>query len=248
MPETVLLFGATSAMARHTARVFAAQNAALALVGRAPEPLEALAQDLTLRGASAVHTFPHADINDPPATLRALDAAWTALGTVNYILIAAGSLPDQTETHTSPPALRHALETNFLSPALLCHALADRLTAQGHGTLAVLSSVAGLRGRQSNYSYGAAKGGLTLFLQGLRNRLHPRGIRVLTLLPGFVDTPMTAHVPKGPLFISAPKAGTLIHRALTRRKADIIYIPGFWRLILLIIRAIPEPLFKRLKL
>ena len=95
---------------------------------------------------------------------------------------------------------------------------------------------------------GAAKGGLNLYLQGLRNRLFPQGVRVVTLVPGFVDTPMTAHMEKGPLFVSAETAGRLIHRALVRGKGDIVYIPCFWRFILWIIRAIPEPLFKRLKL
>lgn len=248
MSDTVLIFGATSAMAVHTARKFAAQNARIGLAGRDRTRLEALAQDLTVRGAEQTAVFPDFDAGNEASLGQTVVAAWQEFDTVDHVLIAYGTLPDQSETETDAAALRHALEINFSSVALLAHAVADRMIQQGHGTISVISSVAGLRGRQSNYVYGAAKGGLNFFLQGLRNRLYPKGIRVLTLLPGFVDTPMTRDIPKGPLFVSAEKAGGVIHRAMTRRKADIVYVPGFWRAIMTIIRSIPEPLFKRLKL
>ena len=111
----------------------------------------------------------------------------------------------------------------------------------------MITSVAGDRGRQSNYIYGAAKGGLDRFLQGLRNRLHRAGVAVVTLKPGFVDTPMTAGMDQGPLFVSARRAGRAVHRAIERRR-DVAYIPWFWRPIMAIIRALPEPVFKRLRL
>ena len=111
----------------------------------------------------------------------------------------------------------------------------------------VISSVAGDRGRQSNYVYGSAKAAVTTFLQGLRNRLHPAGVQVLTVKPGFVDTPMTSAFPKGPLWASPEQIARGIHRAIQKRK-DVVYLPGFWRLIMRVIREIPEAVFKRLSL
>jgi len=248
MSDTVLIFGATSAMAVHTARCFAARNASIGLAGRDVQRLKALAEDLKIRGAQHVEIFPGVDAEDENTILQTVDRAWKTFESIGHVLIAYGYLPEQSAAETDEQVLRKALEVNFFSVAELCHAVADRMIGQGAGTLAVISSVAGLRGRQSNYVYGSAKGGLNLFLQGLRNRLYPRGIRVLTLLPGFVDTPMTADVPKGPLFVSAEKAGKLIHKAITARKADVVYIPEFWWLILFIIRCIPETLFKLLRL
>lgn len=248
MSDTVLIFGATSAMALHTARNFAAQNATLGLVGRDRERLTAQAQDLKIRGAARVEIFADFDATIENSISKSVEEAWSAFENVTHALIAYGSLPDQTLAETDLNLLHTTMAINFLSVASLSHLLAERFEKQGRGTLAVISSVAGLRGRQSNYVYGAAKGGLNVFLQGLRNRLHPKGVRVLTLLPGFVDTPMTADVPKGPLFVSAEKAGGLIHKAMTRRKADMVYVPGFWWMILTIIRMIPEPIFKKLNL
>lgn len=248
MSESIIFFGATSAMAMQTARIYAAQTATLGLVGRDTERLEALAADLRLRGAARVEVFPEFDALEPGGPDRVAAQIRQTFGRVDTVLIAYGSLPDQTRAETDAETLRKALEVNFISVAQLSHAVADWLADQGGGTLAVIGSVAGLRGRQSNYVYGSAKGGLHLFLQGLRNRLHPRGVRVLTLAPGFVDSPMTRDVPKGPLFVSAEKAGRLIHRAITRSRRDVVYIPGFWWGIMAVIRCIPEPLFKRLKL
>jgi short-subunit dehydrogenase len=140
------------------------------------------------------------------------------------------------------------LATDFTSPVLLSQAIALRLAAsQGSGTLAVIGSVAGDRGRQSNYAYGAAKGGLAVFLAGLRNRMFPRGVHVLTVKPGFVDTPMTAEVRKNALFATPDRvAGDILH-AVARSKNEI-YTPGYWRVIMAIIRAVPERIFKKLKL
>lgn len=246
--NTTLLIGATSAMAEHAARRFAADGDRLLLAARDPQRLETIAADLRLRGASAVDTLPPFDAASPAGLRDLLHAITQWEGPLDRILLAHGLLPDQTTCETDADAAAQSLEINFLSVVRLCTPLANRLADQGHGTLAVIGSVAGLRGRQSNYLYGAAKGGLHLYLQGLRNRLHPQGVRVITLLPGFIDTPMTAAFDKGPLFVSADTAGRLIHRALVRGKSDIVYLPFYWRFILWIIRAIPEPLFKRMKL
>jgi short-subunit dehydrogenase len=129
----------------------------------------------------------------------------------------------------------------------LATVLANRFEAQRSGSIAVISSVAGDRGRQSNYVYGAAKGAVTLLLQGLRNRLSKSGVQVLTIKPGFVDTPMTAEFKKGALWAKPDDIAHGIVSAIDRRR-DVVYLPGFWRLIMLIIRHIPEPIFKRMSL
>ena len=125
--------------------------------------------------------------------------------------------------------------------------LANRLEVQGNGCLAVISSVAGDRGRPSNYVYGAAKGGISIFLQGLRARLHRAGVAVVTVKPGFVDTPMTAKLPRTPLFASARRVGRTVYRAIERRR-DVVYVPWFWRPIMVLVKTIPEAIFKRLRL
>lgn len=231
-------------MAEHTARLLAADGDTLLLAGRDPERLQILADDLKIRGAVEVKTLPPFHAEKPDTFGDLLEAA----GEVDRALIAYGALPDQGVLQNDPEQIRRAMCVNFGSVIDLCTRIAARMEEKGGGTLAVISSVAGLRGRQSNYIYGAAKGGLNFFLQGLRNRLHPKGVRVLTLLPGFVDTPMTADMEKGPLFVSAEKAGKCIHKALTRGKRDVVYVPFFWEGIMLIIRLIPECVFKRLKL
>jgi short-subunit dehydrogenase len=243
MPTTLIL-GATSAMAEHTARLLAADGDTLLLAARKPDALDILAADLKARGAGEVKTLPAFDALDPDSFPGLLSAA----GSFDRVLIAYGNLPDQAACEADPAKAVEQIQLNMGSVIHLCTLIANQFVEQGHGTLAVISSVAGLRGRQSNYIYGTAKGGLNLYLQGLRNRLDPKGIRVLTLLPGFVDTPMTADIEKGPLFVSASKAGACIHKALTQSKSDIVYVPFFWRYILWVIRSIPECLFKKLKL
>ena len=140
-----------------------------------------------------------------------------------------------------------ALRTNFLSVVSLLTPIANQLEKQHYGCIAVISSVAGDRGRQSNYVYGAAKGALTIFLQGLRNRLQAANVCVLTIKPGFVDTPMTADLKKGALWAKPESVAKGIYRAIKRRK-NSVYLPWFWWPIMMVIRHIPEPIFKRLKL
>lgn len=248
MSATTLIVGATSAMAEHAARRLAAEGDTLLLAGRDSAALDILAADLRVRGAEHVEVLPPCDALDPGSIDRLTARLDEREEAIDRVLAAHGHLPDQSVCEESVDTAAEALELNFLSLVRICTPVANQLADQGHGTLAVISSVAGLRGRQSNYLYGAAKGGLNIYLQGLRNRLHPRGVRVVTLLPGFVDTPMTADIDKGPLFVSAETAGACIHKALTRGKADVVYVPRFWRYVMWIIRAIPEPIFKRLKL
>jgi short-subunit dehydrogenase len=242
----VLIVGASSAIAQAVARQLAARGDALFLLARSEERLAAQAADLRIRGASEVgFSAFDADLLDSHAAL--LEQAHANLGGLDVVLIAYGTLNEQRACEGDVALALQALHTNGTSVIALLTLLANRFEAQGHGTLAVIGSVAGDRGRQSNYVYGAAKGMLSVFLQGLRNRLHKRGVRVLTIKPGFVDTPMTAAFNKGPLWASPDAVGARIILALDKGW-DVVYAPGFWRPIMLMIRLIPERLFKRLAL
>jgi short-subunit dehydrogenase len=242
----VLIVGATSAIAAETARAYAAYGARLFLTGRNPERLHAVAADLGVRGAGAVETAV-LDATDHRRCEEVVDAAWAAFGGLDVALVAHGVLPDQARCQANAADALSSLDVNFLSAVALLTPLANRFEAARGGCLAVITSVAGDRGRQSNYVYGAAKGGLDRFLEGLRNRLYHAGVAVVTLKPGFVDTPMTAGLRRGPLFASARRAGRAVHRAIERRR-DVAYIPWFWRPIMWVIRALPEQVFKRLRL
>jgi short-subunit dehydrogenase len=242
----ILIVGATSAIAEATARIYAAKGARLFLVARNAQRLDAVAADLRTRGAAAVETEAM-DANAFDRHRALVERADQALGGIDLALIAHGTLPDQKACERSFELIRTELETNCLSTLSLLTHLANLLEPRGTGTLAVISSVAGDRGRQSNYVYGTAKGAVSLFLQGLRNRLSRSGVRVLTIKPGFVDTPMTADFPKGALWAKPEQIASGIERAVEKGR-DIVYLPGFWRLIMLVIRAIPEGIFKRLSL
>ena len=243
--QRILIVGATSAIATEVARAFAERGASLILTGRKPERLAALAADLSVRGAVEVETAV-LDVLATESHAAVVERAF-APGRLDVAVIAHGTLPDQTQCQESAAETVRALEVNFTATAALLTLLANRFEAQRGGVIAVITSVAGDRGRQSNYVYGAAKGGLAVFLQGLRNRLHHRGVSVVTLKPGFVDTPMTAEVPKNPLFSNARRAGRAIHGAIEGRK-DVAYIPWFWRPIMALVTSLPESVFKRLRL
>lgn len=243
--KRVIIFGATSAIAEATARLFAAEGARLFLVARHPAKLAAVAADLIARGAVQVATSV-ADLTEFDRYASLVTQAKTELGGIEAVLIAYGTLGDQAESQTDDQAMIRELTTNFLTPALLLHAV---LPAMEHGTVAVIGSVAGDRGRQSNYVYGAAKGGLRIFAQGLRHRYAGSGIDVILVQPGFVDTPMTAGITKGgPLWAKPDRVAKDIHRAMTCGKPGILYTPWFWRWIMLIIRLVPEPIFRKTKL
>jgi hypothetical protein len=244
--DRVLVLGATSAIAQACIRVFAAEGARLYLVGRDAHKLESVCADARVRGAAAVEAraldLNHFDCH-PDLISRAI-AQW---GGLDAALIAHGVLPDQKKCETDPAALLHAFDTNCSSVLSLAVLLADHFEREKRGVLAVIASVAGDRGRASNYAYGAAKAGVACFLQGLRARLAAAGATVLTIKPGFVDTPMTADLPKNPLYASAERVGQRIHQAMTARE-QIVYVPWFWRWIMLAIRIIPERLFVKVKM
>jgi short-subunit dehydrogenase len=242
----VLICGATSAIATETARCLAASHDLLFLVARNPDKLDAIADDLRVRGAGRVETSV-ADLKDTTRHQELIDECAQRLGGIDAMLIAHGTLPDQVACQASFEAARAELDTNFMSVASLLTVAGNYFERQRAGTIAVISSVAGDRGRQSNYVYGTAKGAVSIFLQGLRNRLHPSGVRVITIKPGFVDTPMTTGFAKNFLWADAAAVGRGIHRALSRG-TDVVYLPWFWRPVMLVIRLVPERVFKRLRL
>jgi decaprenylphospho-beta-D-erythro-pentofuranosid-2-ulose 2-reductase len=232
-------------MAAATGRLYAAKGARLYLTGRNQDKLTATAEDLQVRGAAQVETAV-LDLLETARHAAVIDDVFQRLGELDVALVAHGVLPEQARCETDAAAALEAINVNFSSTVALLTLLANRFQVQGRGCIAVISSVAGDRGRQSNYVYGATKGGLNVFLQGLRNRLFRSGVTVLTLKPGFVDTPMTAHLPKNALFASPAAAGRAIYRAIEAGR-DVAYIPAFWRLILLVVKSIPESIFKRLR-
>ena len=176
-----------------------------------------------------------------------LNKAYDALGAIDVVLIAHGTLSNQKESELSVELTMQEIKTNALSAiALLAH-LANRFKEQGSGTIAVVSSVAGDRGRASNYVYGSAKAMMTTFTSGLRQRLHKSGVSVVTIKPGFVDTPMTTEFKKGLLWVKPESIAEMIVLAIDELK-DEVYVPKFWREIMLIIKMIPTNIFKRRKL
>jgi len=244
--RNVAIFGATSAIAQSVARLYAGCGDKLVLIGRDEKKLEQIAQDLRVRGARETVIY-HLDFNQLNAHEAAIEAIESQSGPIDVALIAFGTLPDQKACEASVETAMQAITTNGTSAISLLSLLANRMEARGQGTLAAISSVAGLRGRQSNYVYGSAKALLTTFAAGLRNRLAKKNVHVLTIMPGFVDTPMTADFPKGPLWASADKVGQDIFNAIEKRK-DVLYTPFFWRFIMLIIQHVPEFIFKKLSL
>lgn len=244
--KKTLIIGANSGIAEAVARILAARGERLYLLARSPERLQALAADLNLRGGQMAG-FAVFDARRMETHAQILETAVQSLGGLDAVLVAHGTLGDQKACEASVAETMDQLSVNALSVIGLCTLLANRLEAQGSGCLAVISSVAGDRGRQSNYVYGTAKAAVSAFLQGLRNRLCKSGVHVLTVKPGFVDTPMTASLKKGPLFASADRVAAGIVKAMDRRK-DVVYLPFFWRPIMALIRAVPERVFKKLKL
>lgn len=246
MPKTILVLGATSAIAQAWMRLLASDGASFFLVARNAAHLDSVAKDLVTRGAAAVYVET-SDLDETAAHTGLLERAVGALGTLDCALIAHGVLGDQAAGERDFAVAAGSLQTNFLSPVSLVTWLANYFGRQYHGSLVVISSVAGDRGRKSNYIYGSAKAGLNAFLDGVRNRLDREGVQVLTVRPGFVATPMTAHLPQGPLFATADAVARDILHAIEHRR-DVLYTPWFWRWIMALIRVIPEWKFKKMDL
>ena len=242
--KRVLIIGATSAIAEMVARIYARRGDRLFIVGRSESKLSTIASDLGVRGANEVHSCV-SDLADIGVQHSMLDAAWSALGGIDVVLIAHGTLPDQDRCATSLEYSLREFKVNGTSVIALSQQLAARL---GSGSvLAVISSVAGDRGRASNYLYGSAKSAVSAFLSGLGQSIKSKGVTVLTIKPGFVDTPMTAAFKKGALWAKPDAVAKSIVRAIDRRKS-VAYVPGFWWFIMTIIKSIPEFVFRRINM
>ena len=244
--KKILIIGATSLIAEHCARLWAARGFSLFLIGRNRELLSSIAEDLRVRGARSVFTS-DADFCSTDQQSELIQKAAMSLDGIDIALIAHGSLPDQQLCQQSEAAAMSALQTNALSTVSFLIPLANLLEKQGSGTIVCISSVAGDRGRASNYVYGSSKALLNVFLSGLRQRLSSANVAVLTVKPGFVDTPMTASFRKNFLWSSAASVAKKIIWGIDKNKNEI-YVPGFWRVIMLMIKITPEFIFKKLRL
>jgi decaprenylphospho-beta-D-erythro-pentofuranosid-2-ulose 2-reductase len=242
----IAIFGATSGIATAAARIYAEAGARLVLVARDEAAMAAVADDLRVRGGEALSV--RADFRSMEGASAAVESAWTAFGGLDTAVVAIGSLPDQAIAQDDPDALEEAVRINFTVPAALSGDLAARFAAQQGGALAVITSVAGERGRRSNYVYGAAKGGLQRFLEGLRHRHVQAGVTVLDVRPGFVITKMTAGLTrKGPLWAEPRVVADSIVAALEKRRS-VLRTPWFWWPIITIVKMLPRPLFHRTSL
>lgn len=242
----IVIVGATSAIAEAAARIWAQRGDHLFLVARTKEKLDAIANDVRVRGCPKVETY-CMDANDFDTHMPMLDSAERTLGGFDTVLIAHGTLSDQLACQQSLDLTMQEIRTNALSAVALLTHIANRFEQQKSGTIAVISSVAGDRGRQSNYVYGSAKAMVTAFTSGLRQRLFKSGVSVVTIKPGFVDTPMTANFKKGILWASPGKVAASIVSACDK-KGNVIYTPWFWLWIMAIIKGLPEKLFTKTSL
>jgi short-subunit dehydrogenase len=244
LSKKILVLGATSGIAEATCRIWASQGAQLFLVARNPEKLAAVAADLTARGAAYVGTAV-ADLDDTAKHADLLTHAINSLTGMDIAYLAHGILGDQPLAERDFSHAAQILHTNFVAPVSLLTWLANYCVQRRAGVLAVLSSVAGDRGRKSNYVYGSSKAGLSAFLAGLRNRVDREGVTVLTIKPGPVATPMTAHMNVKKADVNTV-AATIV-KAIDA-KADNLYVPFIWQPIMFVIRNIPDRIFKKLNL
>jgi len=245
-PRKLLIFGATSAIAHQTARLFARDGASFYLCGRNEERLLRNSKDLLVRGAASVfHSI--FDALDSCSITNAIDNCLNKMPDLDTLLIAHGSLPNQQDCASDVSAMRETIDINFTSAAIILTHIAKHFEERGEGNIAVICSVAGDRGRKSNYVYGASKGALSVFLSGLRQRFCGSGVSVITIKPGFVNTPMTADFEKGRLFVGPEVIAKGIYEAVAKGK-NVVYLPWFWRWIMMIIKSIPEEIFKRMDL
>ena len=243
--KTLLLVGGTSNIGRATALRYASAGWRVLITVRDAEAGRRNAEDAVARTGAEV-TVLTLDLLDASAFAAFIDRLPVLPDTVVCVV---GELGDQARAQGDLDHAAMVMRTNFEGPALLLGLFAERFLARGAGTLVGVSSVAGDRGRGSNYVYGSAKAGFTAFLSGLRNRLAPAGVRVITVKPGFVRTRMTAGMKLPPLLTAEPsEVGNAIFAAAEEGRGDVIYVRGLWRIVMTVISLLPERLFKRLRL
>lgn len=244
--KRVLIVGATSAIAKNAAQIWAKDGCSLFLVARDQERLDIISKDLIVRGAVGVDRF-CMDLIQFDQHEAMLNAAYAFLGDIDVALIAHGTLSNQVACESSFDLTLQEISVNALSVISLLTLLANRFEERRAGMIAVISSVAGDRGRQSNYVYGSAKAMVSAFTSGLRQRLAKSNVHVLTIKPGFVDTPMTKNISKGPLWAKPLSVASEIVKACNSN-GGVLYTPSFWWAIMAVIKLIPEAIFTKLKL
>lgn len=235
-------------MAEHCARIWAQGKAVdLILIGRDTGRVERVAADLRVRSPGSGIEVVRSDFLAPNAIRETVDAI-VAQGNVDVVLIAHGSLPEQSACQERLELCREALEVNGVSPVLFAEAFATHMAKANRGTLALIGSVAGDRGRRSNYVYGAAKGMVTRYAQGLQHRFAGSAVKVVLIKPGPTDTPMTAHLKgKGPKMASVEEVAEAIVQSVERGQS-VVYVPGKWRVIMMIIRHLPQFVFNKMNI
>lgn len=242
--KKILVLGATSGIAEAVCRIWASQGAQLFLVARNPDKLAAVAADLKTRGAAYVGTAT-ADLDDTERHAELLSHAINSLTGMDVALLAHGILGEQPRAEQDFHHAAQILHTNFVAPVSLLTWLSNYCVQRRSGVLAVISSVAGDRGRKSNYLYGSSKAGLSAYLAGLRNRIDRDGVTVMTIKPGPVDTPMTAQMKVKKADVN--RVAESIAKAIDKR-VDTLYVPFQWAPIMWVVRHIPERFFKKLNL
>lgn len=246
--QGIVIIGATSAIAEHCARRWLEQQPAdLTLVGRDAQRIERVATDLKVRSPESDIRVVQAELLNAEA-INATVADIVKSGRIDIVLIAHGSLPEQKECQNDLGPCRDALEINGISPVLYAEAFAREMEKANHGTIALIGSVAGDRGRKSNYVYGAAKGLVARYAQGLQHRFAGTGVRVVLIKPGPTDTPMTAHLKStGAKLASVDGVAKQIVEGVAVGK-PVIYAPGKWRLIMLVISHLPAVIFNKMNI
>ena len=245
MKKNIVIFGATSAICHTVAQNLAQQGYGMYLLARDGERLAAVAEDINARGGEVLGRQCY-DFLDHAATSKLFDTLLAMPQRFDTILIGHGSLPSQADCEQDATQLVDCLRSNLESTAVIINHSANLLAAQKAGSLVVISSVAGDRGRKSNYYYGATKSALNAMLEGLRGRLREHGVSVVNIKPGMVDTPMTAHLPRSPLLADKQTVAQAIIKAIAKGKSTTIYTPWFWRYIMLVIKALPPAIMARL--
>ena len=240
----VLILGAGSGIAEATARLYAAEHAVIGLAGRRPERLAVIAADLKARGAGQVETF-DVDFTAPDAA-ASLAMMADRLGRIDHVILAYGILGEQASAEQDADAANTVMDVNFRSAAGWALAVANMLERQKQGSLVVLGSVAGDRGRRSNYIYGAAKAGIAVLVQGISHRFADTGPRAVIVKPGPTDTAMTAGMKKGGPMWATPEAVAAIVRKAADSGGPVVYAPGRWFFIMAIIRSIPAAIFNKM--
>ena len=243
--QKIIIIGATSAIAEHCARLWAQQPSDFVLVGRDQDRLDSVAADLQVRSPQSSAQSVVLDFSDP-AAIAALAKQTAAEGRVDIVLIAHGNLPVQSDCQQDLTLTRQALEINGLSPVLFAEAFAAQFEKAGSGTLAIMGSVAGDRGRKTNYVYGAAKGLIDRYAQGLQHRFAGTQVKIVLIKPGPTATPMTAHLPPRGLARAEDVARRIV--AAVAAGQPIVYAPARWWLIMMIIRHLPRVVFNRLNI